>query len=598
LYIFLLWALSKSTAQENFSVQKVTFSGNHHFSSRQLIKQISLHPRKGLKRLESRENKVAFSYDLLTADQKQLTRFYQKEGFLHASIELDTLQSNRQRETVHIHWHINESTPILVSDLNFHTHQNNTDSLVTALVEKISPLMKLKLNQRFRDEALEHDLALIKTTFVNNGYAHSAVSHQLNVDESNLRVVINFTIEPGVLCYFKDIRITGNEHITEQLIKKQLDFETGESFSRKALNRSQEQIYSLGVFNIVSVSAILKEDQKANIPVRILVREAPRFTNRFGLGWGQEDRFRTFYDIQWLRFLGNARILNLYLKHSALEPYHAKLGIIQPAILGPNSNVGINAFIRKQHEPGYKLGRRGYTFYHQKQLWRVLSSGLSYRYEKVNLDTTSVANPQLDPNLTDLYNKSSILLSLSRNSTDDFFYPRRGYNNTIMIKYSGFRKSEFEYTKWVVDLRHYFSIADVVLATRIKGGYIGSLEASGFVPVEDRFFSGGANSVRGWGYHHLGPKDENDRPKGGRTLFEGSLEFRFLFLNSFRGALFWDFGNVWENKPDAIITDLQHSIGFGFRYSTPIGPVRLDFAVPVSTYEHKLRWHITIGQAF
>jgi outer membrane protein insertion porin family len=93
------------------------------------------------------------------------------------------------------------------------------------------------------------------------------------------------------------------------------------------------------------------------VPISIKIREAPKFTNKIGFGWGKEDRFRAFADVQWLRFFGGARRLNLFLKHSGLEPYHINLRFAQPAFIWPNTTVGLNPFIRKQAEPAFTVDR-------------------------------------------------------------------------------------------------------------------------------------------------------------------------------------------------------------------------------------------------
>ena len=136
------------------------------------------------------------------------------------------------------------------------------------------------------------------------------------------------------------------------------------------------------------------------------------------------------------------------------------------------------------------------------------------------------------------------------------------------------------------------------MATRLKIGDISSMDAGGFIPVEDRFYSGGSNSVRGWARSELGPKDSNGKPVGGNSVLEGSLELRIPLLGSFDSAVFWDFGNVWEEEFGDVLNELNHALGFGLRFKTPIGPVRFDLAAPVFNEEKHIRWHLTIGEAF
>ena len=319
---------------------------------------------------------------------------------------------------------------------------------------------------------------------------------------------------------------------------------------------------------------------------------------RSGVGWGKEDLFRAFADVQWLRFLGGARRLNLFLKHSGLEPYRVNLRFTQPGFIGPNTSLGLNPFIRKQTEPAFTVDRRGGDIYLHRQIGKIYNAGIGYTYEVVHLDTTTVGDADIQPDLNSLYNKSSITTGFSQTSTDDLFSPTKGFNNGITIKYSGVGPSTYTYLKWLVDVRHYLQIPRAVLATRIKVGQINSYDASGFIPVEDRFYAGGANSVRGWARHELGPEDENGKPLGGNYLTEGSLEFRIPVVGSFNGAIFWDFGNVWEGEFSGLLDKQRHALGAGIRFHTPIGPVRFDIARPVLDQDSHIRWHLTLGQAF
>jgi outer membrane protein insertion porin family len=234
----------------------------------------------------------------------------------------------------------------------------------------------------------------------------------------------------------------------------------------------------------------------------------------------------------------------------------------------------------------------------QNQLSRIYNLGVTYTYEVVNLDTTSVGDADIQPDLTSLYNKSSVTMGLSQTTTNDLFSPTKGFNNGLTFKVSGVGPSTYNYTKLMLDVRHFLQIPRAVLATRLKVGQINSADKSGFIPVEDRFYAGGANSVRGWARHELGPEDEHGKPLGGNSLIEGSLELRIPVMGSFNSALFWDFGNVWAKDFSKTVDELRHALGAGIRFHTPIGPVRFDIATPVLDQDTHIRWHLTLGQAF
>ena len=434
---------------------------------------------------------------------------------------------------------------------------------------------------------------------VNNGFPHVTISHELVLDLQHRRVKVIFIINSGTIAQFGGIKFYGNKNIPSSLIKRQLAFQTGDIFKRSLIDLSQQRIYSLNTFRIINVLATVEHDSQSVIPIRVNVIESPRFTTKFGVGWGTEDHFRTFLDFGWARFSGGARRLNVYLKHSKLEPYHAKIGLRQPAFLSPDMGLGSNLFIRKQDEPAYKLKRSGFQLYLQRQTKYKMNWGLTYAFESVNLDLKSIADAPPNSELSNLYNKSGLLFDISRNTTDDIFSPNQGVNHSLSFKLNAIGPNDYRYAKWMFDMRSYTSLRGNVLAMRLKGGAIKALETGGFIPVEDRFYSGGANSVRGWARHLLGPADSDNQPRGGRYLIETALELRKPIYKMLHGALFMDIGNVWQEAPNRFYTDLGHSIGLGLRFKTPVGPVRFDAAVPTTKNSgNQVHWHLTIGEAF
>ncbi len=595
-FIFIFLFLSTLVfSQENYRVTKVVFQGNESISSRTLVSKMSLQPKSGLKRLDN-EKGVSFSEELLENDVKEITHFYQQHGFIHVQVSGKPVGINERRQKLKILISIEEGRRIRVSDIAI----NCTDTTRAARIDSITlRLSKLKLHQdaNFIESVFRQDLAALKKELVNNGFAFATVDYNLAVDAEQYTVAIQFKITPGPLCRFGDVSMSGTEHISHPLISRQLAFEKGDIFSQRKIEKSQEQIYALNVFRIVSLTAQREKVSDAVIPIGIAIREAPRFTHKYGVGWGREEEFRGMIDFEWLRFLGGARRINLFIKHSALEPYHVNVRFTQPAFLQPNTSLGINPFLRRQHEPGYKIGRYGSHVYLQHQIKSGLTTGATYTFETVTLDTTSVAAIDAPDGLTDLYNKSSLTFSLAQNSTDDIFSPTQGFNTGLSFKWSGVGPSTYHYLKGVADVRFYTAMSRMVVASRMKIGHIFSQDVGGFIPVEDRFFAGGANSVRGWSRHELGPKDRRGKPLGGGSLLEGSIELRIPLIGSLGSAVFWDFGRVTDDYVELVQKPL-HSIGVGLRFRTPIGPIRFDIAAPTSKPDEQIRWHLSIGEAF
>ena len=449
-YIIFFLLIGPLSAQENFRVRKVKFEGNTIASS-QLLAKMTLQPKNGLKRLREKSKGVSFSDELLQSDIDELIYFYHREGFLQVAVQVGELQTDEKKETVEITLKIDEGPPVKVNRIFFNTQGDSFQAEQSGAIDKALSKFKLQEGSRFRDQDIKADVTLLRNMLVNSGFAFSTVEYVLEVNQETFSTDIFYKIDCGPLCYFGDVVISGSAHVSDKIVRNQISFKRGDVFSRQSIDKSQEQIYALNVFQIVSLQASSKKEKRATIPISIKLKEAPRFTNKFGVGWGREDQFRASMDTQWLRFFGGARRLNLFIKHSALEPYHINLRFTQPAFINPNTSFGLNPFIRRQNEPGYNIDRRGASIYLQRQIKRILSTGITYTFEKVHLDTTTIGDADLQPDLTDLYNKSSVTLNISQNNTDDIFSPSRGYNNGMTFKFSGIGPSTYDYTKWMVD---------------------------------------------------------------------------------------------------------------------------------------------------
>ena len=589
-------------AQENYEIKKINFSGNHSFSSSELLERMALFGTSNFQKKVLRKDPSLYSDEILDSDIERLIRFYQREGFLNTGIRKENPEFNREKKTIIINLKINEGEPIRVRnvDTNIISKTTEEEDKIQSIFKSIWPKLQLKTGKRFKDKLMQNDLENISNKLSDTGYPYVQVKYELIVNQSDKNVDVIWKIKSGPECVFSEVEITGNNFVDLSPIREQLTFKKDDLYKKNLLDKSQQQIYGLGTFHVVTVTALLDENQNERIPVKIQVREAPQHSTKFGFGYGKEDKFRTFSEFQQLSFLGGARRANLYVKHSGLEPYHANFKITQPAFLTPKTTASINPFIRKQEEPGYKVNRLGGSISALHPISRNLTSTATYTFEQVDLDTNSIATQRISNNESiDLYNKSSITLGLTRDSSTPMFTPTKGMFSAVTFKISGLGlKSDFHFTKLLFDLRRFDQIGKTVLAYRLKIGGIKSTDQTEFIPIEDRFFSGGSMSVRGWTRSRLGPISEENIPIGGSSIIESSVELRYPIWGALSGVLFSDLGNVWIDSYHYDLNDLHYSAGFGFRFATPIGSIRFDMARPVADKENNWQFHISVGQAF
>ncbi|MGH7493411.1 MAG: BamA/OMP85 family outer membrane protein [bacterium] len=619
-FFLLLFALlcTCASAQDDYAVTAVKFTGNTSFLPSTLLSQMKTYATSMWRRSLLRKKPFWFNDEVLREDVQRLQRFYQTEGFVQVHIAAPTLQINADR-TIEINISIVEGEPVLVRRMQHQLIAATAADSVFALTHlaKQWPLLALQPGLRFRDVAVQDDAEIIRQKLANAGYAYVRVQPELEILPHENRVDVSFKVNTGPRCIFGDIRIAGTKYTSPELIRDQLMFEKGEMVRQESLTKSRERIYSLGLFQVITIRPQLTQVQMAVIPIEIFVKESPRLTLKFGVGYSLEafevleesnfwDGLRFSVNLRRLAFLGGARRLGLLAKYSALEPYNFNIEFAQAAFLFPKNTLIVSPYTLKQIDPAYKLSKFGGDVILRQQLALKTSSFVGYNLEQVDLsEETAASQASAQEQASDIYNKSSISWGFVHDTSFPLFSPKGGSLYSAGFKYSGrppdifgFKlESQFNFFKALLENRYYFAMKrNSIFAYRLKIGALHAFDMNG-IPVEERFFAGGSNSVRGWAYKQLGPK-ENDTPIGGNSLLEGSGELRYAIVSRLYGALFLDFGNVSVVDLDYAFKKLHYSMGTGLRFETSFGPIRLDVARPIADEEEDVRLHFNFGHAF
>lgn len=604
-YFFLLvwcWISFPAYSQNSYGVKSVEFEGNKTFSDGELQQQILMKGISGFKQNILGKEPDEYSEEMTKGDLAKLIHFYQTEGFLNVKIDTPAVIINENDNLVNVIYTIDEGEPIRVGNVSAVLNLDSTSSReqIDSIFNEVLKSLNLETGSRFRDIHVLNDQGIILQKFNNEGYPYTEIHPEPYVKQTEGIVDITWTIYPGPECIFGNITITGNNRTDSDRILDQTLIKEGNLYNQEKIDKSQQRIFALGVFQVVSFKSSLTPQKDKIIPVEINLTEAPKLTSKFGIGYGSEDKFRIFINMRRLGFFGRPHRLDLLLKRSAREPYNVDLKWLIPAFFSYNTAFTLNPFFRQENEPGYLVERLGIKASLLHQITIYLKGSFSYIFEQVSEDTTGFGIPSSNiSRKEDLYNKSGPIAGLTFDNSQPLFDPSGGYFAALTLKANGWLgKSEFVYYKVVIDLRKYINLARTVLATKIKIGNIRPRDKSGFVPVEDRFYSGGMSSVRGWSRQDLGSKDPFGKPIGGNSLLEASGELRFPIYKIIAGVTFLDFGNVWSPSNFYKLGELRYSVGVGIGISTPVGPARIDFARPI--FDEKQSWelHFTIGHAF
>ncbi len=531
----------------------------------------------------------------------RIEKLYKQEGFLEAKVIDYNLDFNEEKEFVVISISINEGKQARINFVNFKNVENDT----LPKIEDFTKKLKLKNGKKFREEDLVKDYDLILEKYSNSGFPYIEARVKPTVDTTSNEVDLDWLLNPGTLHTFGEITVEGNEGVNSKVVKKGLEFKTGKIFNQSKLEISHSQIYRLELFQSVNIQT-KTPTEKNEIPITVVVKEKDPNALTYGIGYGTEETYRT--KINWTNrnFLGGARILRTEVKHAGkILPLKIELKLSQPFFLDNQNNLTVRPYFVWEDEESYESKKIGIETIFDRQLTEKTNF---YVTTKVERDTVRSKSIDSENELSDYYFKSVLRTGVVRNTTNKLFAPTEGTISKFEIEESGLLyKSNFNYYKVSAGFRVYKEIFEnFVLASRISVGTMKPHGSSRNTPVDERFYSGGANSVRGWQRQGLGPRNFSEDsseliPVGGNSKFEGNFEQRFPIYKDLSGALFLDYGNVWSDWNGYDFTDIKFAWGTGLRYSTPIGPIRLDFAWKINKQkvdDGSFVFFLSIGNAF
>lgn len=586
---------------QDVTVEQLNFRGNKALSSKSLYSAIKTKPRPWQHRFLFWRDALPYQEAEFLNDLLRIEKLYHEEGFLEAQI-LDYTQIPRDGdERIDITVDIEEGLSTTVTQTLFVASTGDSLPLPSQLLhENIS----LVAGKRYREIDLRADYNTIVTLFSNRGYPYIEARVKPTIDSALHTVVLTWILSTGPYCTFGPLTFTGNTGVSENVIRRGIEFSPGDRFEQHRLLKAQNRIYALSLFNSVVLRTSAGSEYPPAIPIEVVVTERDRRALRMGVGFGSEEALRVSADWTIRNLIGGARSARIELKHATrVLPLHAAVVLTQPYFLDDQNDISLRPFYIWQDERGFEARRLGLEVNFTRHMTEDLQLFTTARVER---DTVRVKGTAFNSNLNNLYNKSIVQVGLIRTTTDDPFSPARGSLLRLTAEKAGIGfNSKFRYYKLWGEYRAYRSPSpSTVLAMRVMGGFMEPIGTSPLTPVEERFFSGGSNSVRGWQRQQLGPETVNGTiltPTGGNGKLEGGIEIRYPLIKGLGGVLFLDGGNVWTSGTDLDPRNQRYALGSGLRYRTPIGPLRFDVARKLNKQrpnERRYQVHVSIGQAF
>lgn len=411
------------------------------------------------------------------------------------------------------------------------------------------------------------------------GYFEARFSeHSLRVDPDTHAARIRLVLASGPRYRFGEVSYAETS-FSNSFLRRYQDFDSGDPFDARALITLQNRLLNAGYFDRVSVDQSEPDPATGRVDVKIDLTTRSRYQSTFGAGASTDKGPRVNYTLRNRHFNDSGDHFLVSSQWSPVES-RASLQLEQPG------------------EEPHREKTRWSLGWQREDTDTALSRGWRAEVAKVRvLDNDWVQTPSLTFLSEDFEvggdSERSMLLypgvQWSRTQSNDPRYPTRGWRLGLAVR--GALEgvvSDSSFAQVEANARLIFPLGKGRLISRARaaGTWV---EDFGELPATLRFFAGGDNSVRGFEYESLGPKNDEGEVRGGRHLLTGSVEYDYPVFKQYGVAVFYDIGNAFN----ASQFRLHDSVGVGARWRSPIGPVRLDFAVPLD--EGGFRIHLSMG---
>jgi outer membrane protein insertion porin family len=576
----------------------IEVTGNRFFNTDTIRERLSV---RQAGRLRDRYGR--YSRKLRDNDRAAILDLYRSNGFHDIQVAASTLDDYRgHRDDLGVRYEIEEGKQWTVNQLTIEGASPGDEAYLRTIVQSSQ-------GQAFSEASIAADRDAILAYFFNNGYSEASFDWSQTSSDIANRADLHYTIRLGQREYVRDLLVRGLETTRPNVVRSRILIHPGDPVSQSRIGETQQKLYDLGIFSKVQTALQNPNGAEESKYVLFQLDEAAKYSFNIGVGaeLGRIGGGVTTFDapagapgfsprvtggISRLNFLGLAQTLSMQALVSTFEQRGILSYVMREFTGNPNltltlsglfdNSTDIRTFAAQRAEAAVQVAQR---------LTRANSLQYRFAFRHVTVSDVKI-EPQLIPLLAQPVRVGLLSMSYIHDRRDNPTESHRGVYNTIDV---GFALPQFasqtSYSRLVLRNSTYHPLTrNLVLARTLQFGYIQRLGGLPVIPLGERFYGGGASSQRAFPDNQAGPRDtETGFPIGGNALLFHQTELRFpLIGDNIGGVFFHDMGNIYTEINQISFGFRQGSyenfnymvqaVGFGIRYKTPVGPVRLDFS--------------------
>lgn len=540
--------------------------------------------------LSNRVN-VPYKPDEIEMDKRLIIEYLKSKGFYFANIE--SLNIVEKEDKVRLTYKISEGKVLRITNIDLKVSGGY-------LSDSVQELLKNWKDSIFNQAVFLEIRRKVAEAYSSEGYSDVRVDGVYRIENGGVSIFLK--VEPGERRFFGKSVILGNRRTKTSFIYDRLLQKDGKPFNLSVTEQERQNLYRTGLFSKVDITTQKKGE---TIDVIYNLEEAPAGAIEFGLGYGEYEKAKGFIEFSYINLFGMNKQVFSRIEVSNIEK-RSYLTYVDPWFLEDitlKTSLNFERFDYKNIDTKdilYRLQRVGITVGFEKKLFENFKVELAY--EVADAKTWDV-KPDIVISEHDegKFFISGFRASMIYDSRDNPFDPRKGWLGGFSTKLSSkFIGSELNFLKTSFYLNKYTELFEgFLIAKSIRAGWTWTYGETDILPIQERYFLGGRDTVRGYAQNMLGPK-RNNQPTGGQAFLMGNLELRSSLGKNFYLVNFIDFGNVWSRVGKIKFNDLKYTAGLGLRYKTPVGPLRIDYGYKLNRERDESHGeiHFSIGHAF
>ncbi len=582
------------------AITSIEFNGNKAFSDSELKKLLETTEKKpfwylNLKNIMATIKGEAgvLKSDALERDLGRISAYYHNNGYVDAVVGEPEIDKTNGAIVISIP--IEEGERYGVGEISVEEKHFNDPSKVLAK-------MTIKEKPYFSQELLRKDVLSLTDLYADEGYAYADVNPVITKDKEKKLVNIKLKVNEGKVVRFERIDITGNVETRDKVIRRELRVNELDKFNATDLKKSKDRLKRLGFFEDVNLNPT-KGTQEDTMKLDVQVKERPTGSFSIGAGYSSVDKLIFMGDITKRNFMGNGQTLGFKGIIGAVTNRFS-LNFTDPYVFDTDWSFGTSIYNWEVSYDDYTKKSAGAELFFGYPLTDELKAYVGTRIDNTTLSDVADNASQIIKDSMEIKATRALNLKLVYDTRNDYYLPSKGWYNTLFAEYAGgFLGGDSGFYKFNGTASYYHPIwKELVGHIKAGAGYV--VEGSdGKLPIYEKYFLGGIDSVRGFKSGRISPVDPKTNERiGGEYMAYTQMETIFPLIKDMgvHGVTFLDMGNVWGEDSGYQFSDLRKSIGLGIRWLSPMGPLRVEWGYNLDAKkdEDKSNWEFRMGGTF